>query len=87
MGYVPTIRNQRPEGEEADLCHGEKTAKELRELSLVQDADRDWRELGGAHYLSFDGMQNFGKDDSRALNRMQIELVAARVSAINQCFY
>ena len=87
MGYVPTIRNQRPEGDEADLWPGDKTANVVRALSLVPDAVRDWRELGGAHYLSFDGMQNFGKDDSRALNRMQIELVAARVSAINQCFY
>ena len=87
MGYVPTIRNQRPEGDEADLWPGDKTANVVRALSLVPNAVRDWRELGGAHYLSFDGMRNFGKDESRSLSRTQIELVAARVSAINQCFY
>jgi AhpD family alkylhydroperoxidase len=32
-------------------------------------------------------MTNFVKDDNRSINRMQMELIAGRVSAINECFY
>jgi hypothetical protein len=53
----------------------------------VPDALRDWRDLGTAQYLSFQEMGNFRKSEHRTLDRMQIELIAARVSAINQCFY
>ncbi|MFT7128584.1 MAG: hypothetical protein ACI89U_000691 [Gammaproteobacteria bacterium] len=34
-----------------------------------------------------EGMGNFVKQDDRSLNRMQMELIAGRVSAINECFY
>lgn len=64
-----------------------RTANVVRALTLVPDALRDWRELAGAQYLSFEAMANFVKDEARAINRMQIELVAGRVSSINECFY
>ena len=32
-------------------------------------------------------MRNFGQDETRAIDRMQIELIAGRVSAVNECFY
>jgi hypothetical protein len=53
----------------------------------VPDALRDWREIAAAQYLSFQRMTNFVKDDNRSINRMQMELIAGRVSAINECFY
>ena len=87
IGFVPTIPPDGTVGNEADLWPPGRTANVVRALTLVPDALRDWRELGGAQYLSFESMQNFVKDDARSINRMQMELVAGRVSSINECFY
>lgn len=43
--------------------------------------------MSNAQYLSFEGMGDFDRPAGRVLNRMQIELVAGRVSAMNECFY
>ena len=32
-------------------------------------------------------MQNMVQDENRWINRMQMELIAGRVSSVNQCFY
>lgn len=45
------------------------------------------RALASAQYLSFAGMQNLVKDEAQSLSRMQMELAAARISAVNECFY
>ena len=87
IGFVPTVPPDGAVGEEADLWPGGRSANVVRALTLVPDALRDWRALGGAQYLSFAGMQNFVQDESRSINRMQAELIAARVSSINECFY
>jgi hypothetical protein len=57
----------------------------LRALSLVPAELVAWRNLSRAQYLGEDQMTNFGK--VRAIGRSQIELVAGRVSALNECFY
>jgi hypothetical protein len=57
----------------------------IRALSLVPDEVLAWREIGDVQYLSADSMMSF--DQVRALSRSQIELVAGRVSALNECFY
>lgn len=57
----------------------------LRALSLVPAEVVAWRNLSRAQYLGEDQMTNFGK--VRAIGRSQIELVAGRVSALNECFY
>jgi alkylhydroperoxidase family enzyme len=57
----------------------------LRALSLVPDEVRAWRALSRAQYLGEAEMRRFGK--LRAIDRSQIELVAGRVSALNECFY
>lgn len=87
IGFVPTVPPDGSVGAESDLWPAGRTANVVRALSLVPDALRDWRALAAAQYLSFAGMQNFVKDDARSLNRMQMELVAGRVSAVNECFY
>lgn len=87
IGFVPTIPPDGTTGAEADLWSPGRTANVVRALSLVPDALRDWMDLSGAHYLSLESMGNFVGRDDRAINRMQMELVAARVSAINECFY
>ncbi len=57
----------------------------LRALSLVPDAVRDLRILSAAQYLPLDKAGDFAY--RRALGREQVELLAGRVSAINECFY
>ena len=87
IGYVPTVPPDGAVGEEADLWPPGRTANVVRALSLVPEALRDWRAIASAQYLSFAGMQNFVKDEARSLTRMQMELIAGRVSAVNECFY
>lgn len=87
VGFVPMISPHGATGQEADLWARGRTANVVRALSLVPNAVRDWVALGNAQYLSFEGMSNFTQPEGRSINRMQIELVAGRVSAINECFY
>jgi len=87
IGYVPTVPPDGAVGNEADLWPPMRTANVVRALSLVPEALRDWRAIASAQYLSFAGMQNFVKDEARSLTRMQMELIAGRVSAVNECFY
>ena len=86
-GFVPMILPEGAEGKEADLWSKGRTANVVRALSLVPNAVRDWIAISDAQYLSFEQMGNFDQPENRSLNRMQIELVAGRVSAINECFY
>ena len=74
-------------GAEADLWPEGANANVLRAYSVVPDAVRDWMLVGNAQYLSMSGMQIFAGDTGRSIDRMQIELVAARVSSHNECFY
>jgi hypothetical protein len=57
----------------------------LRALSLVPSEVLAWSKVSDAQYLSAPEMREFGK--IRELDRSQIELVAGRVSALNECFY
>ena len=57
----------------------------LRALSLVPDEVLAWIRVSDAQYLSAVEMREFGR--IRELDRSQIELVAGRVSALNECFY
>lgn len=86
-GFVPMIPADGNVGHEADLWPAGLNANVLRALSLVPDAVRDWMRVGEAQYLSMEGMKIFSGDTGRSIDRMQIELVAARVSSINECFY
>ena len=86
-GFVPMIPKDGAVGNESDLWGPQGTANVIRALSVVPDALRDWIPVGNAQYLSFEGMGNFDQPEGRVLNRMQIELVAGRVSSMNQCFY
>jgi hypothetical protein len=57
----------------------------IRALSLVPAEVLAWGDLSDAQYIATDDMLDFGS--TRALDRSQIELVAGRVSALNECFY
>jgi len=54
-------------------------------LSLVPSEMEAQRRLHGPIYLTYEGMADL--DFRRGLHRSQMELVAARTSAINECFY
>ncbi len=84
--YVAMIPPEGAVGPESDLWP-ERTANVLRALSLVPDAVRSWMKIANEHYLSMEAMGNFTGPNGRSINRMQIELVAGRVSSINECFY
>ena len=74
-------------GAEADLWKDGRSANVLRALSLVPDAVRGWFGVSGAQYLSMAEIMSPRPETARSLNRMQIEIVAARVSSHNECFY
>jgi hypothetical protein len=54
-------------------------------LSLVPSENTALETLHGALYLKFEEMSD--PDPGKDLTRAQMELVAARTSAINECFY
>ncbi len=84
--WVPMIPPNGAQGEEADLWSSpSRTANVFRALSLVPDEVRGNNDLFATHYLSFEKMMNL--KNGRAIDRRQMELVAARVSALNECFY
>ncbi len=87
MGFVPTLPADGATGKNADLWMPGSAANVVRALSLVPDAVRGWQQIAGVQYLSLQGMQNFEQDDNRSINRMQMELIAGRVSSVNECFY
>ena len=86
-GFVPMLPREGLTGAEENLWPNGRNANVIRALSLVPDALRDWLALSSAIYLSVEGMANLIGQDDRSINRMQMELIAARVSAINECFY
>ena len=86
-GFVSMLPREGLTGKEADFWPNGRNANVIRALSLVPAAVGDWLALSSAQYLSVPGMANLVKQEDRAINRMQMELVASRVSAINQCFY
>lgn len=64
--------------------HGDKNIH--RALSLVPQAVIDFFDLDVELYLKDHEIRDFARE-YRAITHAQIELIAARVSAINQCFY
>jgi alkylhydroperoxidase family enzyme len=57
-------------------------------MSLVPDAVRAMGRLSEAHYLrpALVALPD-AEQPGRAIDRPQVELIAARVSALNECFY
>ena len=73
--------------EESDLWPGEVTANVIRALSQVPNAVREWSGIGDVQYLPLQKVRDPSSDPDRVINRMQIEIVAGRVSSHNECFY
>jgi hypothetical protein len=81
--WVPMLNGKRAAAEAG--LGGPSSAYVIRALSLVPAELRAWWDLSAAQYLAADQMLDFGS--SRAISRSQIELVAGRVSLLNECFY
>jgi hypothetical protein len=84
--WVPIIAPEDASGSEADMYPADSFVPNIvRALSLVPDQVRALRRSSDAHYLP---VSQIGDPTvRRSIDRMQMELVAARVSAINECFY
>lgn len=87
VGWVAMVPENGARGAEADLYAGRRVPNVLRAMSLVPDCVREMRHLAGAQYVPLHMLPDVRANASRALSRAQIELVAARVSAVNECFY
>ena len=83
--WVPMI-GQLDEAEE-DLWPKARSANVIRAMSVVPEAVRLLKVLSSAQYLEMRDVPNPHADGGRAITRAQIEFIAARVSAINDCFY
>lgn len=87
VGYVPMIPENKLTPEDADLYAGSGAPNVIRAMSLVPDCVRQMRMLSDVQYIPTGQLTDLDADPGRALDRAQIELVAARVSSINECFY
>ncbi len=81
--WVAMLPESRPKGENADLWP--RGANVIRAMSLVPNAVRDLKLLSAAHYLPME--QVIDMERGGIMSRPQMELVAGRVSALNECFY
>ncbi len=84
--WVPMIPPDNATGPEADLYGGYQVGNVIRAMSLVPDEVRTLQDLGTVHYLPSHLVRN-PSASAGSLSRMQIELIAGRVSVLQQCFY
>jgi len=83
--WVPWIAGEHAAGDDLKTF-GPEASNVRRALSLVPAEAHSFMRLVSAQYLSADQMLDFDHEP-RAISRQQIELIAGRVSAINQCAY
>ena len=89
VGWVPMLTlGKTKNSPESDLFADLPIAPNvIRALSLVPNAVRELRVLNAGHYMHEKNVGNPGSNGGRALERRYIELVGARTSALNECFY
>ena len=86
--WVATVAPADLSAAEADLYGGaSQTGNVLSAMSLVPGSVKLLSVLSAAQYLTASEVPNPSANGGRALNRAQIELLAGRVSSINECFY
>lgn len=86
--WVPVILAEDAVGEEADLYGGgNRIVNVVSALSLIPDSVRMADRILNTYYVFGADMPNLSKNSGRALKRSQMEFIAARVSAMNDCFY
>ena len=85
VAWVPLLTPETARGPEAGLFPRGFVPNIMRALSSVPDHVRSLMSFMRSHYLS--GEQMADPKAARQIDRLQMELVAARVSALNECFY
>jgi hypothetical protein len=84
--WVPILPNIVDDGPESDLWEN-RTGYVIRALSLVPNEVRYMLDLLEVHYIDNKQIWNVTGSPRDTLTRAQMETVAARVSALNGCFY
>ena len=85
--WVAMIPADKAIGAEADLWEGRRAGNVIRAMSLVPDEVRTLMDLGDVHYVPRELFMDFSGNPRGILSRVQLELIASRVSALNGCFY
>ena len=85
--WVPMVPADNAGTGEADLWPANRIGNVVRAMSLVPDEVRTLKDLSAAHYLPISDVRKAGKSRGGPLGRSQMELVAARVSLLNGCYY
>ncbi|MFT5133372.1 MAG: hypothetical protein ACI9SC_001843 [Gammaproteobacteria bacterium] len=85
--WVPMLSDIIESSPEADLWQGKMDGNVIRALSLVPDEVRSLLDLLKIHYLDNEEFMDLEKSPQGTLSRIETEVVAARVSAFNACFY
>ncbi len=84
--WVPMVPADNAGTPEADLWPAGRTGNVIRAMSLVPDEVRTLNDLGAVHYLPHVQVRDPSASQG-SLSRPQIELVAGKVSILNDCFY
>jgi hypothetical protein len=88
IAFAPMIHNGRRGGETGKAIYGENMMPNIiRATSLVPDECRGVMAIAIAQYVPLEAFMDMSYCNHPSVNRTQMELVAARVSAINECFY
>ena len=84
--WVPITEPRDMSESDGDLYPSGRVGYIQRAIAAVPDSKRAYWDLASAHYLQMPDIPHWDTD-ARAIDRMQIELIAGRVSALHQCLY
>ena len=84
--WVPMVPADNAGTPEADLWPAGRTGNVIRAMSLVPDEVWTLNDLSAVHYLPNVQVRDPSASQG-ALSRPQMELIAGRVSVLNDCFY
>jgi hypothetical protein len=92
LAWMPTLAPDDRTDDEPDLYRDHPGPRKRvggnvqRALSLVPESMIHWWDMFETMYLPGPAMRDFGRE-YRAISHAQIEMLAARVAALNQCLY
>jgi hypothetical protein len=86
MAWLPLVEPEDAVEADGPMYPSPKAGYIYRGLSLVPQSLRDYWSLANCHYLPGDVVYQFDRS-IRAIKRPQVEIIAARVSALHQCVY
>ncbi len=84
--WLPLVEPEDATEADGPMYPNPKAGYIYRGLSLVPQSLRDYWSLANCHYMPGEFVYQFDKS-IRAIRRPQVEIIAARVSALHQCVY